>query len=147
MKIELTRNPDPGDAKTISQGLIDFNHTMVQDLEHPDKTVNFSIFVRNEGGDVEAGLRASCYWNVLEIELIWVSKNMRQQGVGANMLKQAEDYAIQHGFAQAIVSTTDWQALPFDEKMGYKVASTIKDHPKGHDCYFMSKQLPDSIAE
>ena len=69
MKIELTQNPSKEDAKIISGGLVQFNHETIPDLEPQEATINFSIFTRAAAGEITGGLRASCYWNILHIEL------------------------------------------------------------------------------
>ena len=140
MKIELSTTPLEEDAKTISQGLVDFNHEMVPDLEPQDAAINFSIFARDEGRII-GGLRAVCFWNTLHIELTWVAREARGSGIGKIMMEKAEQFACEHGIEQALTETTDWQAKPFYEKMGYRLMGTIQDYPKGHACHFLTKKL------
>ena len=81
MKIDLTTSPSAEDAKTISQGLVNFNLETVKNLaEQPE--INFSVFARDEDGNVTGGLRATCFWNTLHIELLWVSEEARGHGTG-----------------------------------------------------------------
>ena len=61
MQIELTRKPSAEDAKTISDGLVKFNHEAIPDLEPQEAAINFSIFARDDSGKITGGLRASCY--------------------------------------------------------------------------------------
>ncbi len=141
MEIELTTSPSEEDAKTISQGLVDFNHEMVPDLEPLDAAINFSVFARDDDGKIIGGLRATCCWNTLHIELTWVSKEARGYGVGSDIVKKAELFALEHGFEQALLESTSWQAKPFYEKLGYQLMGSIKDYPKGHTCHFLTKKL------
>ena len=141
MKIELTQNPAKEDAKTISDGLVRFNHETIPDLDYPDATINFSIFTRDDEGQVVAGLRASCYWNILHIELVWVSEEARGKNIGSQMVEKAEAFAIEKGSERVLLDTTTWQARPFYEKLGYEVFGTLPDHPKGHALHFMTKKL------
>ncbi len=141
MEIELTTTPSTEDARTISQGLVDFNHETIPDLEPQEAAIMFSIFARDYDAKVIGGLRAECYWNTLHIDLIWLSKEARGNGIGSTMLKKAEQFALKHGFEQALVTTTSWQAKPFYEKLGYELMATLPQYPKGHACHFLTKKL------
>lgn len=139
MKLELTTKPSKQDAKAISQGIIDYNRKTVR-LELDDE-IKFSVFVKNEDGKVQGGLRAVCYWNTLHIELLWLDEDCRGKGMGEKILKQAETYAQENGYEKALVETTSWQAKPFYEKNGYQLQYTIKDRPKGYESFYLSKNL------
>ncbi len=141
MKIELTTCPSEEDAKKISQGLIEFNHKMVKDLEPEEDAISFSIFARDDNGKITGGLRATCFWNTLHIELLWISDEERGRGTGSILVKKAESFAKKHGFEQALLESTSWQAKPFYEKLGYKLIATIPQYPKGHVCHFLTKKL------
>ena len=141
MKIELTTSPSAEDAKTISQGLMNFNYETIPDLEPMEAAINFSVFTRDDDGTVTGGLRATCFWNTLHIELLWILKEARGKGIGRLLVEEAERYAIDHGFELALLESTTWQAKPFYEKLGYELMATIPDYPKGHACHFLTKRL------
>ncbi|MFK7805718.1 MAG: GNAT family N-acetyltransferase [Anaerolineae bacterium] len=141
MEFELTTSPTAEDSKTISQGLIDFNHAMVTDLEPQDAAIEFSIFARDKDQTIIGGLRATCFWNTLHLELVWVSDQARGNGLGTMMVEKAEQFALQNGFEQALLESTDWQAKSFYEKLGYELIATIPNYPKGHACHFLTKKL------
>ena len=141
MKIELTTAPSTEDAKTISQGLMNFNYETIPDLEPMEAAINFSVLARDGDGTVSGGLRATCFWNTLHIELLWISKEARGKGIGRLLVEEAERYAIEHGFELALLESTTWQAKPFYEKLGYELMATIPDYPKGHACHFLTKRL------
>ena len=84
---------------------------------------------------------ASIYWNILHIELVWVSEEARGKNIGSQMVEKAEAFAIEKGSERALLDTTTWQARPFYEKLGYEVFGTLPDHPKGHALHFMTKKL------
>lgn len=44
LKIELTTSPSEEDAKTISQGIVDFDHKMIPTLESEEDEIKFSVF-------------------------------------------------------------------------------------------------------
>lgn len=141
MKIELTTTPTKEDAKTISEGIVNFNHATIKDLEPEDAEIKFSVFARDDDNQVIGGIRASAYWNTLHIELLWLSEATRGSGVGSEMVKQAEAFAVENGIEQCLVTTTSWQAKPFYEKNGYTLMATLPDYPKGQASHFLTKKL------
>ncbi len=141
MKIEITTDANQRDAKTLSQGIIDFNLLKIPDLEPIEDEVKFFVFVRDENDAVVGGIRAICYWNTLHIELTWLSEGLRGSGIGSELMTSAEKFAKENGCQKALVETTSWQAKPFYEKVGYKHIATIPDRPKGHASYFLTKEL------
>lgn len=140
MTFELTTEPKEEDAAKISRALMSFNRSSVKNLEPDEKSRSFHIFIRNDDGII-GGLRALCFWNTLHVELLWVSDGHRGRGLGSELLKKAEEYSLDLGFEQSLLETTDWQAKPFYEKQGYAVVASIDNYPKGHTCYFLTKQL------
>ncbi|MBT3230143.1 MAG: GNAT family N-acetyltransferase [Candidatus Marinimicrobia bacterium] len=141
MKIELTTNPSSKDAEFISQGLVNFNHERVKDLEQDDPETKFSIFVRDDENNIIGGLRATCFWNALHVELVWVSKESRGSGIGTKLMKEAETFAIEHGYELSLLESASWQAKAFYEKMGYTLMATLPDFPKGYATHFLTKRL------
>jgi len=141
LNIELTTTPSKEDAKTISQGLVNFNRQAIGELASPEAAIEFSIFARDSVENIIGGLRGTCFWNTLHIELLWVSEKARGVGIGHKLVSRAESYAIENEFELALLETTSWQAKPFYEKLGYELVATLPQYPKGHACHIMSKKL------
>lgn len=141
LTIELATDAAEADRKALSHGIIAFNRTVVPDLERIDEAVDFHIFARDERGGVRGGLRASCYWNTLHIELLWLDDAFRGSGFGTALMQLAEDHARASGCALAHVETTSWQALSFYEKLGYTLMGTLEGRPIGHSSHYLTKRL------
>ncbi|MEO5686018.1 MAG: GNAT family N-acetyltransferase [Burkholderiaceae bacterium] len=141
MRFELTNTPSPEDAHAISQGIVDFNRRTVPDLEDVAAEAKCFVFVRDDAGAVLGGLRASCYWNALHVELVWLSDAARGSGAGRELLARAEAFALEHGCELALVQTTGWQARPFYEKCGYACFGTVEGMPRGSATHFLQKRL------
>lgn len=141
MHIEVTTSPTKEDAKIISQGIVNFNRQSIPELEPNEDEVNFSVFARNELKHVIGGVRATCYWNTLHIELLWLSNECRGQGTGSELVTEAENFAKENGCEKVFVETTSWQAKPFYEKMGYEHVATLPGRPKGHATHYLTKTL------
>ena len=141
MPILVEREPAPEDAAALSQGIIAFNKEHVPDLEAVEDEVKFFVLSKDDEGELQGGLRASCYWNTLHIELLWLDETARGTGVGAELMSRAEAFAVSHNCEKALVETTSWQAKPFYEKQGYTLVATLPDRPKGHASHYLTKSL------
>lgn len=87
------------------------------------------------------GLTAEVYWGWLEINKFWFSQQYRRQGLGNQLLSQAEATASKMGATKALLTTYDFQARSFYEARGYQVVGEIKDYPPGSSYYTMVKYL------
>ena len=141
MKIELTTNPEEKEAELISNGIVEFNKKAIPDLEPVEAEIKFFVFSKDEEGNVNGGIRAVCYWNTLHIELLWLSESLRGLGIGKEMIKKAENFALKNNCENVFVETTSWQAKPFYEKVGYTHIATINNRPKGHASHYLTKKL------
>ena len=141
MNLEITTNPTQKDAETISKGIIEFNNLKIPELEPIEDEVKFFVFVKNETKNITGGLRATCFWNTLHIELLWLSEDCRGKGIGKKLIKMAEDFAKENNCEKVFVETTSWQAKPFYEKVGYNLVATLNDRPKGYASHYLTKDL------
>lgn len=141
MEIEVTTTPSAADLEFISQGIQSYNRTAAPGLPEVSEELNFAVFARDEEGKVVGGIRACAYWGYLCVEVLWLSETARGGGVGRKLMESAEAFALENGFRYALVETTDFQARPFYEKLGYTVFGVLEDFPLGHRSYYMRKTL------
>lgn len=141
MNIEITTQPDQGAAQALQQGIIDFNRAKIPDLEPHENEVKFFVFVSDKSEEIIGGIRATCFWNTLHIELFWLSEKCRGKGIGKKLIDAAEGFAKENTCDKAFVETTSWQAKPFYEKMGYHLMATLNGRPKGHASHYLTKNL------
>ena len=141
MKIEIERNPSKAEADLLSRGIKSFNEETVRDLEPTEEEKRFHVMARDDEGSLQGGIRATCYWNTLHIELLWISETARGSGIGRKLIQKAEAFARDNGCENALVETTSWQARPFYEKNGYNHMATLSNRPKGHSSHYLKKVL------
>lgn len=141
MPITIELKPTLEVRTALSQGIIDFNRNTIADLEPNDAEIRFHVIATNEQDELIGGLRASCYWNTLHIELLWLSDPARGRGTGAKALAAAEYFARAKGYEKAFVETTSWQAKPFYEKNSYDLLATLEGRPRGHSSHYLTKDL------
>ena len=141
MNIEIERNPSKAEADLPSRGIKSFNEETVRDLEPAEEEKRFHVMARDDEGSLQGGIRATCYWNTLHIELLWISETARGSGIGRKLIQKAEAFARDNGCENALVETTSWQARPFYEKNGYNHMATLSNRPKGHSSHYLNKVL------
>ena len=88
-----------------------------------------NLYVEDEHGEIMAGLVAETFGNWLEIEYLFVKEDLRGQGIGSQLLQQAESEAKKRNCRFAFVNTYQFQAPAFYQKHGYKEVFTLKDYP------------------
>lgn len=107
----------------------------------PRKTTDIGLVVRDQAGEVVAGLIGSCLWDWLHINVIWVAPELRGQRIGSRLLASAEQDAVAQERRLAMLHTFSFQARPFYEAHGYRAIFEFEDFPVGHSQFLMTKAL------
>ena len=100
-----------------------------------------NLYVEDEHGQLLAGLVAETFGNWLEIEYLFVKEEFRGQGIGSQLLQQAESEAKKKNCRYAFVNTYQFQAPAFYQKYGYKEVFTMKDYPYTGQRHYYQKVL------
>ncbi|MDA0790081.1 MAG: GNAT family N-acetyltransferase [Proteobacteria bacterium] len=137
MKFPIESNLTREDETYLRDRLDEFN----EPFAGPRNAEEFGFTVRDENGTVVAGLVASCIWEWLHINVIWVSDTLRGQGYGSSLLEAAEHEGISRNRKYAMLHTFSFQARPFYERHGYQLSGELTDFPKGHSQFMMFKRL------
>lgn len=137
---ETVENPALDDIAALDRGLHRFN------LAHlgPDVIYNYTkvaSFARDAEGAIIGGAHGDLLWEWLHIQTLWVCEAQRGQGVGSALLRRLEEQAVTRGFHHSHLETTDFQALEFYLKNGYRVFGQLDNKPTGHTWYYMRKEL------
>ncbi len=141
MKIEITSKPQKEDLKIISEGIQSYNQQYIPDHVVFEKDTKFAVFAKDDNGKVFGGIRACAFWNYCILELLWLSEETRGLGIGRKLVESFEKFAFDKGFNYVRTETVSFQALPFYEKLGYKVYGELPNYPKGHTTYCLFKEL------
>ena len=100
-----------------------------------------NLYVEDEHGELMAGLIAETFGNWLQIEYLFVKEDLRGQGIGSQLLQQAESEAKKRNCRFAFVNTYQFQAPAFYQKYGYKEVFTMKDYPYTGQRHYYQKEL------
>lgn len=138
-RIQLTDAPDPAVRDIIVKGLVAYN----EEQAGPPNMRPLAVLVSDPGtGEVVGGLWGRTSWRWLFIELLFVPGEFRGTGLGADLMRRAEEEAARRGCVGAWVDTYSFQARGFYERLGYTVFGAIEDYPPGHARFFLQKRLP-----
>lgn len=104
------------------------------------KPAELRLFLRDEEDQILGGCLSSVSMHWIEILILWVDERARGKGWAKKMMAYCEEFGKEHGAIGALVETTDFQARPFYESLGYSVFAELPDHPIGHVTYFLQKR-------
>ena len=124
-------------SRALWAGLLRFNR---------DKAGRFRysrvvLTARNEAGKIVGGLILQSWWLESYVELLWLSGRARGQGVGSELIREAERRARRRGSRLIHLNTYSFQAPGFYEKLGYRRFGAMRGSPKGAGRFFYVKRL------
>jgi GNAT superfamily N-acetyltransferase len=102
--------------------------------------------IRDEAGQVVAGLSGHTWGGCCEISYLWVSARHRANGLGAALLQAAEAEAVLRGCSLVVLMTHSFQAPRFYERFGYQRTYAIEGRPRGHSNIVFTKSLQSKAA-
>ena len=100
-----------------------------------------SVAVREDDGDLQAGLYGWTWGGCGYIDLLWVRDGQRGQGLGARLLAEAEAEIRRRGCDRVALSTHSFQAPGFYARFGYTECGRTPGYPHGHDDIHLVKYL------
>ena len=90
---------------------------------------------------MKAGLIGLTYGNWMEIDLLFVSDELRGCGIGSKILQAAEEEAIKRGCKYSFLYTYDFQGPKFYSKYGYREVFTMENYPHTGKRHYFVKEL------
>ncbi len=130
--------PTPADIRFLQDKLYEYN---VEQTGSPDGKW-LCIFVRDDNGNIAAGLHGWSWSGSAKVENLWVRRDLRRQGYGKRLLEAAEREAAARGCRQLFLDTFSFQAPLFYQKLGYEIIGTVDDFPSPpHKQYNLKKRL------
>jgi len=135
--ISIETEPAREDIDFLSDRLNDFN-VAATGIPFDDYV---SAFVRDDKGEIVAGIFGWTWGGCCEIRFLWVHEGRRGKRVGTRLLQAAESEAIKRGCNQIVLDTHSFQAPGFYAKLGYEVVGVIDGYPGNHQKIYLRKQL------
>ena len=87
------------------------------------------------------GLWGRTLWGQLYIDILFVPEELRRNGVGRELVLQAEEEAFRWGGHCSWLDTYEFQARPFYERLGYEMFGTLEGPAPVYPRYFLRKRL------
>ena len=136
-RVVAERENAPKVARQLWRGLSRFN----QEAAGPFHYSRIVLTARGKTGRVVGGVILQSYWTETYVELLWLSERARRQGLGRELIQEAERRARRRGSRLIHLSTYSFQAPGFYEKLGFRRCGRISGSPKGATRYFYVKRL------
>jgi GNAT superfamily N-acetyltransferase len=137
-KLKIEVEPRPGDVRILDDRLYAYNVKQTG----ADDGKWLTIFVRDDAGEIVAGLHGWTWCDACKVERLWVREDLRRLGYGQRLLAAAEDEARARGCHQVLLDTFSFQAPLFYKKLGYQVTGVAEGFPRSpHSEYHLRKSL------
>lgn len=143
MQIEIARPEQDQVEQTIMALLSEHS----QEMGFPYAPQPLVLKITDEGQTV-GGLVGTTNWEWLYISTLAVDNRLRGQGLGRQLVQEAERIAMKRGCRGVWINTFTFQAPYFYENLGYEPFGQLDDYPAGQQRIFLRKILsPSSTLE
>lgn len=137
-EFEITDVRDEAAVAELRERLVAFN---VAATGYDDGR-SLSCILRNNEGEVDAGIDGFSWGRYAMLEWLWVSASFRGRGYGTGLVRAFETESQKRGCRTIRVNTHTFQAPDFYRHLGYKEIGYAEDAPFGYGEYFFAKRLP-----
>ena len=137
-QVTVTDKTNPGGQRVIRTGLSQYNREMARYAD----TRGLSVVVSDaETKKIIRGLLGRTSLGLFFIDLFFLPKALRGNGIGTQVIECAEAEARNRGCSMAVLYTITFQAPASYERQRYRVLGRIECHPPGHTRFCMIKAL------
>ncbi|UDL93197.1 GNAT family N-acetyltransferase [Lichenihabitans sp. PAMC28606] len=136
-KLVIPAVPDRADREILLSRLAEFEAEQAGPLD----IKHLAILLKDEAGATIGGLWGVSLFRWLIVELVFVPAHLRGQGLGRDIMAEAERIAIERGCIGIWLDTYDFQAPDFYESLGFVPFGAVTNQPPGHKRIFMQKRL------
>ena len=137
--LRVEDEPPPADVAVLNDRLYRHNAAVTG----WDNGRWLTIFVRDEAGDIVAGLHGWTWGQTSFVQTLWVREALRGRGLGARLLATAEVEAARRGCREVHLDTHSYQAPEFYRHRGYEVIGELPGWPDQTTRIFLRKILPE----
>jgi len=130
-------DPRPEDIRFLEDQLYHYNveRTGLDDGKW------LTIFLRDDHGDIAAGLHGWTWGGGGRVPILWVRSDLRRHGYGTRLLAAAEAEARARGCDRMLLDTFSFQAPLFYQQHGYEIIGVNDDVLSEHKEYRLKKRL------
>ncbi len=135
--LSLTDIADDAVRQAVLAPLAEYNAAQAG----PSQSRPVVVLVKDAAGAVIGGLWGHTGYDWLFTQLLVVPAALRGRGLGTEIMRMAEQEALQRGCHGAWLDTFEFQARGFYENLGYECFGELANYPTGFARYFMKKAL------
>ncbi|MCU1430197.1 MAG: family N-acetyltransferase, partial [Actinomycetia bacterium] len=135
--VSISRQADRRDVFELREAI----HTYNEERTGYRDGAALACFVRDGDGRLIAGIAGFSWGGYARVDYLWVEEKLRRTGLGRRLLEAAEDEARVRGCVTMVIDTHDFQAPWLYTRLGYSLAGTTHDTPRGHRQYLYQKRL------
>jgi ribosomal protein S18 acetylase RimI-like enzyme len=139
VELQVEDEPPPADVALLADRLYQYNAT----VSGWDNGRWLTILVRNEAGEIVAGLHGWTWGQTGFVQTLWVREDLRRAGLGERLLTTAEVEAVRRGCREMHLDTHSYQAPDFYRHRGYEVIGELPGWPDKTTRIFFRKALSD----
>lgn len=137
-RFDYQENPNANDERVLFDGIKE-QAILKKNVEKPIKS--FGIFIKDPNENVLGGLKGATYYGCLYVDMLWLKGELRHQGLGTQLMDEAEKIGREHECSFALVNTMDWEALSFYQKLGYEIEFVRDGYEKQSKMHLLRKNL------
>lgn len=101
----------------------------------------FAFFIKNPHKEILAGAKGVSLYGCLYVDMLWVVPEMRHRGMGSQLINACEKLGCERQCTFVSLTTMDWEALPFYQKLGYEIEFVREGYEKNSKMYLLRKNL------
>jgi ribosomal protein S18 acetylase RimI-like enzyme len=101
----------------------------------------FAFFVRDSHKAILAGAKGVSLYGCLYVDMLWVAPDMRHKGLGSQLIDACEKLGRERHCSFVSLTTMDWEALPFYQKLGLEIEFVREGYEKNSKMYLLRKSL------
>lgn len=135
--IQYDANPKSEETKQLWQGISEH----AKQVAGLDPGEGFAFYIKDESQTILGGCSGYIFYGSIYVDLLWVHEDLRGKNYGAQLMKHAEHLGKEKNCTMMTVSTMDFEARGFYEKLGFEVEFERKGFVKGHSMFFLKKDL------
>ena len=132
-----SQNLTPGETDWLLAGL----HEHALRARGLGKIESFAIKVVEENGEMIAAIAGIYVYGAVYIDFLVVETSKQNKGLGRELMQRVEILASEHHCTFLTLSTLDWEAKPFYEKLGFHVEFERAGYANDAIMYMMRKNL------
>ena len=141
LRLTIEDRPSAEDWDKLGNALDSYNREYLGETGFS----RMGLFVRDERGEIMAGLVGSTYAGWLFVADLWVHADIRRRGIGSHLLALAERRAVALGCHSAMLDTFSFQGPEFYPRFGYQVYARL-DYPPDHQRIFLRKRMVPDLS-